>query len=337
MSPRPLVGPRLQRVLALVPYVLAHPYVTLAELAERFEISERELERELALLPMCGLPPYTADRLIDVAVVAGEVTIRLAEYFERPLRLSPAEGLALLAAGRALLAVPGSDPDGPLAHALDKLEGTLGARGALAVDVGSGGDHLERLTDAVAEHQRVEIDYYSFARDEMTTREVDPWRVFHAFGAWYLAAWCHRAGDERLFRVDRVSGVRPTGEHFEPSVRSDDDIPELVYAPRPDDPRVSLELAPSASWVADSYPHESAETRPDGSSLVVLAVSEPAWLERLLLSLGPDVTVVTPPEYTDLAANAARRLRARYGDNSSGPASVPTLRTCEDGVVEQHP
>ena len=79
MSPRPLVGPRLQRVLALVPYVLAHPYVTLSELAERFEISERELERELELLPMCGLPPYTADRLIDVAVVDGEVTIRLAE------------------------------------------------------------------------------------------------------------------------------------------------------------------------------------------------------------------------------------------------------------------
>ena len=63
---RPLVGPRLQRVLALVPWILAHPGVTLAELATRFEVSERELERDLELLPMCGLPPYTADRLIDV-------------------------------------------------------------------------------------------------------------------------------------------------------------------------------------------------------------------------------------------------------------------------------
>jgi proteasome accessory factor C len=106
MSPRPLVGPRLQRVLALVPWILSHPRVTLTELAARFEVSERELERDLELLPMCGLPPYTADRLIDVSVIDGEVEIRLAEYFERPLRLTPAEGLALLAAGGALLAVP---------------------------------------------------------------------------------------------------------------------------------------------------------------------------------------------------------------------------------------
>ena len=28
-----------------------------------------DLERDLALLPFCGLPPYTADRLIDVTIL----------------------------------------------------------------------------------------------------------------------------------------------------------------------------------------------------------------------------------------------------------------------------
>ena len=162
MSPRPLVGPRLQRVLAVIPWVLAHPGVTIAELAERFEIPEPDLERDLALLPLCGLPPYTADRLIDVSVIDGEVEIRLAEYFARPLRLSPAEGLSLLAAGRALLSVPGSDAQGPLATALDKLEHALGAKGRLSVDVGRP-DRIERLREAVHDHEQVEIDYYSFA------------------------------------------------------------------------------------------------------------------------------------------------------------------------------
>jgi proteasome accessory factor C len=322
MSPRPLVGPRLRRVLALVPYVLAHPGVTVTELAERFEVPEPELERDLELLPLCGLPPYTADRLIDVWLVDGTVEIRLAEYFERPLRLTPGEGLAILAAGRALLSVPGSEARGPLATALDKLEDALGARGRLAIDVG-GGDHLEELQRALDASEQVEIDHYSFARDEMTTRVVDPWRVFHAFGAWYLAAWCHRAGDERLFRVDRITAVRPTGrpvEHLPPAGRgvdgedgADRDEPaSLVFRPRPDDLRVTLELAPDAVWVVESYPHEEAEQLADGSWRVVLAVSEPAWLDRLLLSLGPAATVVAPDEAIGLASAAASRLLARY-------------------------
>jgi proteasome accessory factor C len=308
---RPLVGPRLQRVLALVPWILANPGATIAELAARFEVSELELERDLELLPMCGLPPYTADRLIDVSVIDGGVEIRLAEYFERPLRLTPAEGLALLVAGRALLGVPGSDGEGPLATALAKLDDALGAGGGLAVDVGVS-DHLERLQDAVARDERVEIDYYSFARDEMTTRVVDPWRVFHAFGTWYLAAWCHRADGERMFRVDRVRAVRGTGEQFDPGSRRDEGTRDLVYRPRPDDPRVTLRLAPSAQWVVESHPHEQATRRRDGSWDVVLAVSEPAWLERLLLALGPDAQVVAPAAMTTLGRDAAARLRRRY-------------------------
>jgi proteasome accessory factor C len=297
-------------VLALVPWILANPGVTMEELATRFEVSERELERDLELLPMCGLPPYTADRLIDVSVIDGGVEIRLAEYFERPLRLTPAEGLGLLAAGRALLAVPGSDADGPLATALAKLDDALGAPGSLAVDVGAS-DQLQRLQEAAAGDERVEIDYYSFARDEMTTRVIDPWRVFHAFGTWYVAGWCHRADGERLFRVDRVRGVRATGERFDPATRGDDER-DLVYHPSPDDPRVTLRLAPEAEWVVESHPHESATRRKDGSWDVVLAVSEPAWLERLLVGLGPAATVVAPPQLADLPATAAARLRARY-------------------------
>lgn len=299
-------------MLALVPWILTNPGTTIAELAERFEVSERELEADLQLLPMCGLPPYTADRLIDVWVADdGAVSIRLAEYFERPLRLSPAEGVALLAAGRALLAVPGSDPGGPLATALDKLEQALGARGSLAVDVGDTG-HLERLNEAVAGRERLEIDYYSSARDEMTTRTVDPGRVFHAFGAWYLAAYCHKAVGDRLFRVDRVQDVRPTGEHFDPVDGVVHELGDLVFRPSPDDLRVKLRLESSAAWVVDSLPVEETKRRSDGRFDVTLAVSGQAFLERLLLALGPQATIVAPPSARQARADAARRVLARY-------------------------
>jgi hypothetical protein len=45
---------------------------------------------------------------------------------------------------------------------------------------------------------------------------------------------------------------------------------------------------------------------------VTLAVSEQAWLERLLLRLGPDASVVDGT--ADVAPAAARRVLARYGE-----------------------
>lgn len=311
MSPRPLPGPRLRRVLALLPWLADHPGASLHELATRFSVSEDELERDLELLPMCGLPPYTPDRLIDVEIVDGHVWIRFAEYFARPLRLGADEGLALLAAGRALLAVPGSDADGALATALAKLEGVLGAGEGLAVEVGEP-EHLASLRAAADARERVEIDYYSFGRDALTTRRIDPTTVFHGFGHWYVDGWCHLADGERRFRIDRVQAVRPTGEHFDPPTSDPPDVGGAVYDPDPDDPRVTLELAPSAAWVVESYPAERVEARKDGRLRVVMAVSEATWLERLLLRLGPDAVVLDPPEFRGLAAAAADRMLTRY-------------------------
>jgi proteasome accessory factor C len=299
-------------MLALVPWILAHPGSTLPELAERFEVDEEELQQDLELLPMCGLPPYTADRLIDVWVGEdGAVSIRLAEYFDRALHLTPAEGLALLATGRALPAVPGSDPTGPLATALEKLERALGATGGVAVHVGVA-DHLDALRNAASAGEQVELEYYSFARDEMTTRVVDPARVFNAFGAWYLAGYCYRASGERLFRIDRVRSVRATGQPVAAHERAGDDEADLVYRAGPDDLRVRLLLEPEAAWVADSLPTESRKGRPRGRVEVVLAISGNAFLERLVLGLGPAATVLGPPEAAAIVTAAAERVLQRY-------------------------
>ena len=297
MSPRALAGPEIQRILALVPWIVAHPGSPKPEIALRFGITVEQLDDDLALVLMIGVPPYSPGDYLDVEDDEdGNVTIRLAEYFRRPLRLTPAEGLALLAAGRALLAVPGSDPDGPLATALAKLE------------------------DALAGRRRVEIEYWSAGRDDQTTRRIDPEVVFFATGEWYVGAYCHRARDERMFRVDRIRSVEPTGETFEPGATGFETGD--VYTPRADDTRVTLELAPAAAWVAEAYPTEAVTERADGSLEIVLAVSERAWLERLLLRLGPDARAVAPVEIEPLAADAARRILRRYGGTGSSVRSA---------------
>jgi proteasome accessory factor C len=308
MSPRPVAGEGARRILALVPWIVAHPGATKAEIAHQFAISENQLDADLLLVMMIGVPPYSPGDYLEVNDDGAHVTIRLAEQFQRPLRLTPAEGLALLAAGRALLAVPGADTEGPLATALDKLERVLDAP-ELDVDVGAP-ELLAAMQDAVAHHDRVEIDYWSASSHEATTRRIDPEVVFFATGEWYVGAYCHRARDERMFRLDRIRAVRPTGETFTSGSTAFE--AGAVYTPRPDDTRVTLALPPELAWVAESYPTESVTERGDGSLEIVLAVSDPAWLERLLLALGPDAQVLAPPAFAGLAVDASQRILGRY-------------------------
>ncbi|HZI38829.1 MAG TPA: WYL domain-containing protein [Acidimicrobiia bacterium] len=318
---RPDAAVRLRRLLTIIPWIVDHQGSRLEDLAARFGLTVAELERDLELVPFCGLPPYTPDRLIDCEIVDGRVYLRFAEYFGRPLRLTPAEGFSLLAAGQALLAVPGADETGSLASALGKLAGVLGGGDGMAVELGAA-RYLDPLRAAAAASERVEIDYYTFGRDEVTTRRIDPRAVFAAAGQWYVDAYCHRAADDRLFRVDRVRGVRPTGEHFDPAAAAGvtgggspggSGVSPGMFHPRPSDRRVTLLLNADARWVPESYPVESVEETPDGRLRVVLVANERAWLERLLLRLGPSAEVLEPAEVRAEAEEAARRLLVRYG------------------------
>jgi len=310
--PRLSADDRLQRLLAVVPWVAARDGPRLADVAARFGCREDELVDDLQLLFLCGLHPYTPDMLVDVDIADGRVWIRYADYFSRPLRLTPAEGLGLLAAGRTLLATPGADPAGPLSRGLVKLAGALGVGVEEAVEISLGSAPegvMAVLREAVAASRQVEIEYYAFGRDEWTRRTVDPSTVFSASGQWYVSAWCHLVDDERLFRVDRIRTATLLDARFSPPTKP----PELaVYRARPDDPRVTLELDPAAAWVVEQYPVEKVEPVEGGGGRVrvTLAASQRAWLERLLLRLGSSARVVDGDQA--LVGAAAGRILERY-------------------------
>lgn len=308
--PRVSADDRLRRLLALVPWVAAHDGPSVEEVCARFGCTEDELVEDLDLLFLCGLYPYTPDVLIETDIADGRVWIRYAEYFSRPLRLTPDEGLALLAKAHTLLAVPGSDPSGPLARGLAKLARAVGVDPDEALEIEMNPvptEVIDTMRRAVSERCQVEMEYYSFGRDSAATRVIDPYSVFAASGQWYVAAFCHTVDDERLFRLDRVRRATPLDATFAaPTV-----TPDLtVYEPQPDDPRVELDLEPGARWVIEQYPVEGVEGRPGGGWRVRLVASERAWLERLLLRLGTDARVVDGP--VEAASEAAGRLLSRY-------------------------
>ncbi len=310
MSPRPVVEDELRRVLALVPWLVAHPGARKDDVAARFGISRERLERDLALILMIGVPPYSPGDYIGVDADGETVEVWLAPYFRRPLRLTPAEALVLLAAGRALLAVPGSDPDGPLGRAVEKL-GT--ATGGAEVDVSLGRPRfLADVREAAAAGETVEIDYWSAARGEAGTRLIEPGPPFSVMGEWYTDAHCHLRGEPRVFRIDRIQGLRGTGRHFDAAGR-EAGPPELM-APGGRTRKVVVELPPGAAWVAETYPADEVVEHRGGAQTVTLRVGEPAWLERLLLRVGPGATVTEPAEWRDLGREAARRVLLRYRD-----------------------
>lgn len=316
MAERREPGMRLRRLLAMVAWLAQRQTATLSELAERFGMNEREVEDELLLASMCGLPPYSPDQLIDFLIMDGVVEARVPDYFHRPRRLTATDALALVTAGRTLLAVPGADRAGPLASALDKLAAALGGGGdgvGVAVELDSP-EHLEALRAAAADAAQVEITYYSEGRGVVGDRIVDPLRVFADGGHWYLEAYCHTTQRVLTFRADRVEEVTRTGEKIK-AARRQKDLPAragVVFHPGADTESVTISVPASGRWVADTYPVENVEELKGGRLRITLAVSGDAFLERLLLRLGPETKVLSPRSRKDAARAAALRVLARY-------------------------
>lgn len=308
---------RLRRLLAVIGWLAQVGEAPIAEVSQKFGMSEQELVAELELAACCGTPPYTPDTLMEIEVSDSSVRAFLPEEFGRPRPLTPAEGFAVAASARLLLAVPGSDNDA-LARALAKLDAALGTRETVGLDVDAPA-FLGAVQEATEAGRSVEIEYLSGSRDELTTRVVDPVQVATIDGHWYLDGWCHRAGDMRRFRVDRISSVKDAdgtgsgaGADGADEARRSRPLEEM-FVPGPGAVEVHVRLGPTAQWVPESVPVRSVVRDGDGRVTdVVLDVTGMAWFERLLLQLGPAAAVVRPPELTGLAADAARRVLARY-------------------------
>jgi proteasome accessory factor C len=247
---------------------------------------------------------------MEVRLEGDRIWIQYADWFNRPLRLTPEEALTLVASGRTLLAVPGADPEGPLARGLAKLADAMGVEVDEAIEVHLGNipaGMLDLLRGAIEDRRQVELDYYNYSRDTRTRRTIDPWDVYALEGQWYVVAWCHVAQGERLFRLDRIRAVSVLDDRFEPPATLP---PRRVFSSDQPHDVVVLELEPWARWVATQYPMEAVDELGDGRLRVTMKIAERAFFERLLLRLGPGATMVEGDP--TVRRDAAAKVLARY-------------------------
>ncbi|GAB3268687.1 helix-turn-helix transcriptional regulator [Kineosporia babensis] len=315
---------RLSRLLTMVPWLLNRPGVELGEAARHFKITEPQLVRDLELLFVCGTPGHMPDDLISAEWDSGRIYLSNADAIARPLRLDPDEAIALIAGLRTLADLGDVNDLGDrraVDSALVKLsaaaQDAVSAANRVDIDLtpGPGGAEatLRTAREALRLHRRLRLHYLVPARDEITERDVDPMQVTSIDGRWYLEAWCHRAEGVRLFRFDRVAGLRLLEEDGTPPPqavsRAGD---EQLFTPSEDDLVVTLEVEPRGRWVAEYYPVEQTEELPGGRLRVVLRVAAPDWIPRLVLRLGGAGRIVSPPGLADQVLTSAAAALAGY-------------------------
>lgn len=283
---------RLERLLVLVPWVMQSDGPRVEDVCARFDMTEEELASDLELLFLCGLYPFTPDTLIEADIVDGRVWIRSADQFQRPPRFTAEEALALFAAASTAADLAGNEDNALLKNSLAKLSRALGLDSDDTVNVDLGPatpGALDAVQGATKSSNVIELDYYSYGRDEWNRRRVQPLQVFNSDGHWYLQARAEESGELRNFRLDRMRDVKVLDETFNAPA----EIPEpRVYQARETDPVVKLELDAEASWVMHQYPIESASPCENGKTVITMRISEKLWLERLLLRLGEHARVV---------------------------------------------
>ncbi|PZE95242.1 YafY family protein [Curtobacterium sp. MCBD17_008] len=204
---------RTDRLYGLVEELRAvspHPR-SARRLAERFEVSVRTIERDLAALQQSGLPIWaepgrTGGYVIDASATLGPAGFTLDEALAvliglGSLRHSPFRQAARTAARKMLAVMP--DRDAARASAFASRVHFLESEDDAVVPT--------EFAEALRADRVVQLHYQDAGGAE-STRDVEPLGSIGKDGQWYLIAWCRRRDGVRAFRGDRMLSVRVTDE-----------------------------------------------------------------------------------------------------------------------------
>jgi len=320
---------RVVRLLGMIAFLDRHEDASVEELARQFGVTTQQVMADIDTLWVSGTPGYLPYDLIDFdfsSYERGVVRLTESRGMTRPLRLSAREGVALVAALRALDAGLGGALDDERAQvvrsALAKLTAAVGdAAGTVDVSLtlAAAPAVATALATSLREGRRLHLRYVN-AADVSSERDVDPIRLVTETDRSYLLGWCHAVGGERLFRVDRILAAQvldePAEQHPVPPGRGE-------FSPGDDGELVTLHLTSHARWVAESTPVQEVRNLPDGSFEVDLRVVSPAWLRHLLLQAAGGVLDVRPASVAADVASVARAALAAYGPLADAPAGAP--------------
>ena len=299
MADRTPAAARAKRMLALLHRLGEGARMPLDDLAAEFGVGREELVRDLETLSICGVEPYDPLALVPLIIEDGEVrAFGELPALDLPVRLTAAEARALVTALETC-GTPSDDPlvDKLMRAAAEDVSPEAFGRLVRAAAAPSGSlATYETAAAAVERGEKLRIDYWSAGREGRTTRVVRPHALGNDRGVWYLSACCENAGAERVFRLDRVRAMEPTGETFERPAAPKPPTPAFTGAGLP----VAEVLFTAEEEVSErDWPGATLEPQSDGSTLARIPYSGSRWLARRIAARLGRARVLAPEALRD--------------------------------------
>lgn len=311
------------RMLRLLSLLQTHRYWSGPELAERLEVSDRTLRRDVERLRELGYP-------VDaVRGVAGGYQLRAGGELP-PLLLEDEEAVAIAVGLRSAAAGAVDGLDDSSLRALTKLVSLMPPRlrrriDALqsqtmpapgfgpSVDAGT----LIQLAQGCRDDETVRFGYTANNGDQ-TRRHVEPHRLVSIGQRWYLVAWCRERHDWRSFRVDRIDAAQLTGMRFRQRTLPAADALAFVQAGLrsiPSRHEVRVRFRGPAATVREAVGRWGEVVEDGDESVLTMNVPELFWPLGVLASVDLDFVVEQPRELADAVAAVAVRFARAPGVN----------------------
>lgn len=204
---------RAERLFRLVSELRARGVSRAEDLAAYFEISVRTVYRDIAHLQASGLP-------IDGEAGVGYL---LRPGFDLPAMTFTFEQLDALAIGLSFVEAAGDTSLSQAAHEVRaKLQASLPDPDKRKLENaplfasrrdGRAAPFLKVVRRAIRESSVLGLQY-SDGDGNLSERRVRPLAIWAFTEGWLFAGWCELRDDFRAFRLDRISALEETGDHF---------------------------------------------------------------------------------------------------------------------------
>ncbi|MBV9228418.1 MAG: YafY family transcriptional regulator [Chloroflexi bacterium] len=306
---------RIDRLTAII-LLLQRGKRTAGEIAQRFEVSRRTIQRDIDALCEMGIP-IAAD-----LGASGGYTLP-PDYSLPPLALTLHEALLLRLALSSLSQLGELPFKQERESLLAKVQTLLPQREAENLDQLSQTlsfdipprpyptPFLDQLLESAHTKQWVTVTYRS--EQGISEQTLLPMHVRTEAGLWYCEAYSYERKATRVYRVDRFLEVRAT-----PSPPPlEHPVPSIAHV-HPSFPEVHIHLTARGVLRLDREPHlaKRLQHKEDGEASLIMHLQpeEYDWLVRLLLSLGTDAKVLAPEELRLHVQQAAQEIACHYSE-----------------------